>query len=196
MGSKSLLIIPTLASTPEYNHANNESGAFLDPAYLAGDITLRECFTGAYNVNVAGAHVMTTTFIPLLLKSPDPRLLFMSGLSHLTVASKKYFPTPPQAAGWPKEIEFETIGYRCTKSALNMLMLDWSFKLKEDGVKVWGVMPGMMATDIGGAKAKELFLKMGAGHPSAGGALVASVVEGERDADAGLIVERGGITPF
>ncbi len=133
--------------------------------------------------------------MPLLLKSSDPRLIFVAGLSQITLAaSQPYFPTPPQPAGWPKNIEFETIGYRCSKTALNMLMLDWNHKLKEDGVKVWGVGPGFLATNLGGVpeKAKE----MGAGHPSIGGKLIRTVVEGERDADVGKLVNKDGISPW
>lgn len=71
-----------------------------------------------------------------------------------------------------------------------MLMLDWSHKLAADGVKVWGVGPGFLLTDLGGKR--ELAEKMGAAHPSAGGRLLRSVVEGERDADTGKLVQKGG----
>ena len=172
----------------------NISGATFDLEFLAGRVSLRECFTKAYDVNVAGTQVMTWTFMPLLLKSADPRLIFVAGLSQITLAAKEYFPTPPQPAGWPKKIDFETIGYRCSKTALNMLMLDWSHKLKEDGVKVWGVGPGFLETDLGNVreKAKE----MGAKHPSIGGKMLRSVVEGERDADVGKLINKDGISPF
>ena len=161
---------------------------------MAGRVSVREWFTKAYDVNVAGTHVMTWTFMPLLLKSSDPRLLFVAGLSQINQASEKYFPTPPQPAGWPKHVEFETIGYRCSKTALNMLMLDWNHKLKEDGVKVWGVGPGFLATDLGNVreKAKE----MGAGDPSLGGKMIRTVVEGQRDADVGKVVNKDGISRF
>lgn len=170
------------------------AGATFDLEFVAGRISLRDCFTKAYNVNVAGTQVMTWTFMPLLLKSSDPRLIFVAGLSQITVASKAYFPTPPQPAGWPKKVDFETISYRCSKTALNMLMLDWNHKLKEDGVKVWGVGPGFLATDLGNVreKAKE----MGGGHPSIGGRLLKSVVEGERDVDVGRLINKDGISPF
>lgn len=172
----------------------NNAGATFDIEFLAGKVSLRECFTKAYDVNVAGTHVMTWTFMPLLLKSDDPRLIFVAGLSQITQASEKYFPTPPQPAGWPKKLDFDTIGYRCSKTALNMLMLDWNHKLKEDGVKVWGVGPGFLATGLGNVqeKAKE----MGAGHPSAGGKVLRSVVEGERDADAGKLINKDGISRY
>ena len=112
--------------------------------------------------------------MPLLLKSSDPRLIFVAGLSQIIQASQAFFPTPAQPAGWPKKVEFETIGYRCSKTALNMLMLDWNHKLKEDGVKVWGVGPGFLVTDLGGAR--EKVIEMGGGHPSLGGKLLRTVV--------------------
>lgn len=133
--------------------------------------------------------------MPLLLKSTEPRLIFVAGLSQITKAAEKYWPTPPQPAGWPKQIHFETIGYRCSKTALNMLMLDWNHKLKEDGVKVWAVGPGMLATNLGNMREKAV--EMGCGHPSAGGDIIRRVVEGERDADVGKIVAKdGGFVPW
>ena len=169
-------------------------GATFDIEYVHGKVSLRDSFTKSYDVNVAGTHVLTHTLMPLLLKSSDPRLIFVGGLSAMTVVyplDAKYFPTPPLEAGWPKKVDFETIGYRCSKTAMNMLMLDWRHKLKADGVKIWAVMPGMVATNLGGLgpeKARE----MGAGDPSVSGTLLRSVVEGERDADIGKLVGKVG----
>lgn len=91
----------------------NNAGATFDIEYVRGKVSLRDSFTKAYDVNVAGTNVLTWTFMPLLLKSTDPRLIFVAGLSQITQAAESYFPTPPQPAGWPKKIDFETIGYRC-----------------------------------------------------------------------------------
>lgn len=154
-------------------------------------MSLRDCFNQAYNVNVTGTTIVTHTFMPLLLQSADPRLIMVAGLSQITKAAEKYFPTPPQPAGWPKPaIGFETIGYRCSKTALNMLMLDWNHKLQADGVKVWGVDPGMLATNLGGKP--ELVKSLGLDHPSKGGVLMRSVVEGERDAYVGQVITYDG----
>ncbi len=168
----------------------------LDGYFLSGKISLRDCFLKAYDTNVAGTNVLTWTFMPLLLKSADPRLIFVAGLSQMTKAAENYFPTPPMPVGWPKSTDyFETIGYRCSKTALNMLMLDWHHKLKADGVKVWSVAPGILLTDLGGMR--EVAGKMGAEHPSIGGKLMLSVVEGAQDADTGKIVGRDGrFIPF
>lgn len=166
----------------------NNAGATFDIQYVAGKVSLRDCFNRAYDVNVTGATVMTYTFMPLLLKSSDPRLIFVAGLAQITVASKKYFPTPDLPAGWPKKVDFETIGYRSSKTALNMVMLDWNHKLKEDGVKVWGLGPGFLATNLGDIK--EKIVARGGGHPNIGGRMIKEVVEGARDGDVGKIVSK------
>ncbi len=119
----------------------------------------------------------------------------MAGLSHITQAAEAYFPTPPQPAGWPKRIHFETVGYRCSKTALNMLMLDWSHKLKADGVKAWAVGPGMLDTGLGNLPA-EAKAKMGLGHPSIGANLLRDVAEGGRDADVGKLISKDGLLPW
>lgn len=141
---------------------------------------------------MTGAHVLTHTFVPLLLRSADPRLLFVAGLSHMTLVNDgPYFPTPPQPAGWPKQIDFETIGYRSSKTALNMVMFDWSHKLKADGVKVWGVGPGFLATNLGGMRDKVE--AMGGGHPNEGALVYKDVVEGKRDSEAGKVIDKDGL---
>ena len=169
----------------------NNAGATFDLEYIHGKTSLRESFMKSYEVNVAGTNVMTHTFIPLLIKSKDPRLLFVAGLSQINQAAEKYFPIPPLPAGWPKKLDFEVIGYRCSKVALNMLMLDWNHKLNEDGIKVWSVAPGMLATNLGGM-GPEAAARMGAGPASLGGDILKRVVEGERDADTGKIVSKDG----
>ena len=170
-------------------------GAGFDTDFLQGKISLRESFNKAYDVNVSGANVVTWTFIPLLLKAAEPRVLFVAGLSQMTQAAEEYFPTPPQPAGWPKKIEFETIGYRCSKTAMSMLMLDWNHKLKEDGIKVFSVSPGVCLTGLGDLG--EDFLKSQGGmHPSEGAQRLLTVAEGKRDADAGKIIDKVGFIPW
>lgn len=71
-----------------------------------------------------------------------------------------------------------------------MLMFDWNHKLKADGVKVWSVGPGMLATNLGDMHEKAK--KMGTGHPSAGGLFLKQVVDGERDADVGKVIGKDG----
>ncbi|KAF7518901.1 hypothetical protein G7054_g13290 [Neopestalotiopsis clavispora] len=140
-----------------------------------------------------------TTFnrIDALVNNADPRLLFVtSGLSSLQQTSNKFYPTPnPPKAGWPKSLDFDTMAYRSSKTALNMMMVNWAWRLTEDGVKTWCVSPGFLATGLGNEP--ELLRSRGAGHPSVGGVFIKNVVEGLRDEDVGKVVHSSGqVQPF
>lgn len=76
-----------------------------------------------------------------------------------------------------------------------MMMLDWVRVLKEDGVKVFCVSPGFLATGLAGV-GQEKLKAIGAGDPSIGGNLIKEVVEGGRDADAGKVVNKDGTQPW
>jgi NAD(P)-dependent dehydrogenase (short-subunit alcohol dehydrogenase family) len=63
----------------------NNSGGQFDPQVDSADLTMREMWNKSWDVNTTGTHILTHTFLPLLLKSFDPRLLFItSGTSSLT----------------------------------------------------------------------------------------------------------------
>lgn len=152
----------------------------------------------SWDVNVTGTYVLTHTFVPLLLKSADPRLIFLtSGTANLTDSENLNVPVNRvPAKGWPKQpFELGPIAYRSVKTGLNMMMVQWRRILKEDGVKVWSVSPGFLATGLGGNK--ELLKKMGAGDPASGGKVLRDVVEGKRDGDVGLVVHtEGSVQPW
>lgn len=179
----------------------NNAGAAFEVTQQNGPIDLasiRQSFNKAYDVNTSSAHVVTHVFAPLLLKSSDPRLLFVtSGLSNMhaleTLGLSPHLPKSTTPAGWPKPATTPA-GYRSSKAALNMVMLNWHWLFKEDGVKVWCISPGFLATDLGGIK--ELLKKLGAGDPSRGGDLIKKVIEGERDADVGKVVSQDGVQPW
>lgn len=155
----------------------------------------RNLFNKTYNVNVSGTHLLTATFIPLLLASPSPRLIFLtSGLSTLSGAHSTLIPKLPHngiPTGWPKEGLMIHAAYRASKAALNMVMVSWHGLLKGDGVRVWCVSPGFLATGLAGVGAETL-RRFGAGEPRVGGELIRKVVEGERDGDVGRVVGQGG----
>ena len=64
--------------------------------------------------------------------------------------------------------------------------------LKEDGVKVWAVSPGFLATSLGGGS-PEAMEALGAVDAAIGGQLIKGVVEGVRDADVGRIVAKDNV---
>ncbi|KAH9886371.1 hypothetical protein F4778DRAFT_758809 [Xylariomycetidae sp. FL2044] len=188
----------------------NNAGALFDSELKQGSISIRESWNKTFDVNVSGAYVTTHTFMPLLLASPDPRLLFVtSGLSSLSKTSAKFYPQArPPPAGWPKEQQqqqqqqqqhgavaaaaaaSDTTAYRSAKTALNMMMLNLAFQLTEDGVKTWCVSPGFLATGLGGMT--EEMKRRGAGDPSVGGVFMKDVIEGRRDDHVGKIVHSDG----
>lgn len=158
----------------------------LDQQIDRGNMTVREAYNRSWNINVTGAHILTLTFLPLLLQSAEPRLVFnTSGVSSLAMAADTaHFTYKPAAAGLPKPAG--TISYRASKAGLNMVMLEWVRMLEADGVKVFCVAPGFFATDIGEGDPEKM-RKMGAGDPVNGGAALVAVVEGKRDADVGKV---------
>ena len=183
---------------------------------------MRQAWNTSWNVNTVGTQIMTATFAPLLLKSHDPRLLFMtSGTSTLTGTENLASPiNKVPAAGWPKTTltaQNNLPAYRSSKCGMNMMMRgmsqhcslphpifltnlffvthsEWHRMLKEDGVKVWCLSPGFLATGLGGDV--EANKSIGAGDPAIAGHFVRAVLEGRRDADVGRVLLREGLQPW
>lgn len=149
----------------------------------------------SWNVNTTGTYILTHTFIPLLLNSSNPRLLFItSGTS--TLAEQGNTPLPLDQSpgkGWPKQ-ENVVPAYRSSKTGMNMMMKEWARMLKKDGVKVWCISPGYLATGLGGSQ--EMNKKMGAQDPGIGANFIRDVIEGARDQDVGKVIRRDNVQPW
>ncbi|EEA23861.1 hypothetical protein TMatcc_006934 [Talaromyces marneffei ATCC 18224] len=116
----------------------NNAGIALD-VKEKGKISLRTMMQRTYDVNVFGASVVTDTFIPLLEKSDNPRIVFVSStLGSLTFASDP-------STQYSNEL-FPT--YRSSKTALNMVMLYYNSLLHKKGFKVNAACPGYIATNL------------------------------------------------
>lgn len=72
-----------------------------------------------------------------------------------------------------------------------MMMREFVRILKEDGVKIWCVSPGYLATGLG--LGSEINRKAGALDPSIGADFVRDVVEGKRDGDVGKVVRKNDV---
>ncbi|KAL5353201.1 hypothetical protein ACLOAV_001234 [Pseudogymnoascus australis] len=173
----------------------NNAGAQFDFEVHSGRIGMREAWNRSWNVNTTGTHIMTHTFAPLLLKSSDPRLLFVtSGTSSLAeTESDELWLNKVPAKGWPKQA-IALPAYRSSKTGMNMMMREWARILTEDGVRVWCISPGFLATGLGAGQ--ETNKQMGAGDPAIGGNFIKDVVEGKRDQEAGKIIRTGSIQPW
>ncbi|PYH35079.1 putative short chain dehydrogenase [Aspergillus neoniger CBS 115656] len=171
----------------------NNAGAEFSWEFKAGKLTRRELMNKTFDVNVSGAYIVTETFMPLLLRSSDARIIFISsGQASLTAFSNETMRLPPlPAAGWPKEMAHDATAYRSAKSALNMMMLNISRMLRNDKVKVWGVSPGLLKTGLGNMD-RAMVEKMGAKDPSVGGIFIKDVVEGVKDEDVEKVVHAEG----
>ena len=66
--------------------------------------------------------------------------------------------------------------------------------LQEDGVKVWCISPGFLATGLGGDT--NASKSLGAGDPALAGQFIKSVIEGGRDNDVGLVINKDGVQPW
>jgi len=141
----------------------NNAGASFDHTAAKGEMTVREAFNATWDVNVSGTHVMTYEFAPLLLKSSNPRLLFVtSGTSSLQETGEFVSPNLARLnaspeAGWPKPVGPNPVtSYRSSKTGLNMVMREWVKILKNDGVKVFAISPGFLATNLASIGAEQL----------------------------------------
>ncbi|KAF2463256.1 NAD(P)-binding protein [Lindgomyces ingoldianus] len=174
---------------------NNAGGGF-DTDYQNNTMSQREAWTRTMDLNVSSPQVMTTEFAPLLLKSSDPRLLFItSGMSSLEEESMRQTPGEdrklPFGAGWPKPERMaatNAYAYRVSKTALNMMFLHWVRLFEKDGVKCFSLSPGFLATNLAGDP--SIMKKAGAGDPSLGGDFIRDVVEGKRDEHVGRVIRR------
>jgi NAD(P)-dependent dehydrogenase (short-subunit alcohol dehydrogenase family) len=180
----------------------NNGGSNFDGQIQTGDLSIREAWNASWDVNVAGTQVLTHGAVPLLCKSSDPRLLFLtSGTSSI---SETVDPTNPvlqrinavPEAGWPKPTQINPIeAYRSSKAGLNMMMRQWYRILLKDGVKVWAISPGFLATGLGGI-GREQLLKMGAREPIEGANFIRDVIKGKHDEDAGKAIRATMIQPW
>ena len=141
----------------------NNAGASFDLQTQEGKYTLREGWNKVLTTNITGTQVVTHTFIPLLLKSSDPRLMFItSGTSSLSETERfdaeifrRINDSPP--AGWPKPpIPNPVTAYRSSKTGFNMMMREWHRMLGNDGVKVWAISPGFLATGLNNVGTEQL----------------------------------------
>lgn len=165
-----------------------------DQQLPSGKMTMREMWNKSWDVNTTGTYILTYTFVPLLLKSSDPRLIFItsgtSALGEFEDTRLKLNLSPEK--GWPKEPSgLDVAAYRSSKTGMNMMVREWTRVLKEDGVTVFCISPGFLATGLGAGQERNK--QMGGRDPTEGANFVRDVVEGARDKDVGKVIRRNDI---
>ncbi|KAF9738049.1 short chain dehydrogenase [Paraphaeosphaeria minitans] len=124
--------------------------------------------------NVIGPLLVCEQFMPLVLKSKKPYSIFVSS----SLASLGLATTP----GSHYDSEMWQV-YRMTKSALNMIA----------GVKVFPMCPGLVRSNLRGAKEENVSAGGRAGSADVSGETILSIIEGKRDIDVGKFVHKDGV---
>ncbi|MEU7747614.1 SDR family NAD(P)-dependent oxidoreductase [Nonomuraea sp. NPDC049158] len=107
-------------------------GPLLDPADMDAD-----ALRALYEVNVFGQVRVTHAFLPLLRRSPQPRIVMVSS----ALASLAHAADPARP-----EYGFLSLDYASSKAALNMIVSQYARALP--GFKVNAADPGNPATDM------------------------------------------------
>ncbi|KAF8862566.1 NAD(P)-binding protein, partial [Acephala macrosclerotiorum] len=144
----------------------------------------RDALRSVLETNVVGSMSVTEAFLPLLRKSSEKRLVFVSS----SVGSISQAADPNSKYYHPGAIE-----YRSSKAAVNMMIVQYWVALQNEGFKVLGADPGLCATDF---LNKEAVLARGAVGADVGGERVAVVVRGERDGEMGVVWGEYGVSPW
>ncbi len=114
------------------------SGGMTQPPSSVDPATVRAVF----EVNVLGVLIVTNAMLPLLRRSPAPRIVNMSsGVGSLAAMSDPDSPLAQMPA---------SAAYVPSKTALNSLTVQYARELSKDGVLVNLADPGYVATDLNG----------------------------------------------
>lgn len=161
---------------------NNAGVASKDPS-------LKNQLDIVFATNATGPAIVTDVFKPLLLKSSNARLIYVtSSLGSLTIVSD------------PNDIrsKIPVKTYSMSKAALNMLMVQDAKELGPQGVKVWAMCPGFVESNLRG-KTQEDYdaaAKGGALPASTSAETAMRIITGGEDANVGKYVHREGLYPW
>jgi len=129
-----------------------------------------EMVRAVFETNVFGVIAVTNAMLPLLRRSPAPRIVNLS--SHAAALSLTSDPDGPLAG------LLSSAAYSPSKTALNALTVQYANELRKDGILVNAAAPGFCATDSNnhtgfltpaqGAAVVVRLATLGADGPSAG----------------------------
>lgn len=93
-----------------------------------------------FSTNVTGVHLVTSAFLPLLLKGKEKKIVNVTS----TLGS----------IGWAERSSMASVpAYKISKAALNMLTVQYAAELAPKGFTVFAISPGWLQTDLGGSYA-------------------------------------------
>ncbi|SEM07945.1 SDR family oxidoreductase [Streptacidiphilus jiangxiensis] len=117
------------------------NNAGISPSLAPPADTAVEEFRRTYETNVFGVVAVTNAFLPVLRRSPHPRIVNVSsGTASLTWSQNPNPQFTPGSGG--------AAAYRSSKAALNALTVLYAQTLSEEGFKVNALAPGLRATGL------------------------------------------------
>jgi NAD(P)-dependent dehydrogenase (short-subunit alcohol dehydrogenase family) len=105
-------------------------------------------FMEAFNTNVFGVARVTQSFMGLLQKSPEPRIVNVS----TSVGSLSLQSNP----AWPAYDYAKYAVYASSKAAMNMYTVHLAYELRDTAFKINAVCPGYTKTDFTGQNGGEV----------------------------------------
>jgi NAD(P)-dependent dehydrogenase (short-subunit alcohol dehydrogenase family) len=158
---------------------------------LVPEPTTRAAMRETFEVNVFGPVILTDALAPLLAKSNDPRIInISSGLGSIGARldpTNAFYEHPGDA-------------YRMSKAALNMASANQKFNHRGKGFRIWSYCPGFVVTDIvmgaaaRGEDSRKKRVEAGAESSETSAQGILDIVEGKRDAEEDLFLQRYGQT--
>lgn len=136
-----------------------------------------------YETNVFGVVTVTNAFLPLLRRSPSPRIVNVSsGMGSISLMAD------PDV----ELTKMNQAAYQSSKAALNALTVLYANELRDEGVKVNAVCPGYRATELNGGLPTP-----GAGDPAEGAKVaVRMAMIGDDGPTAHFLGDTGAIYPW
>ncbi|KAL5355410.1 hypothetical protein BJX96DRAFT_48477 [Aspergillus floccosus] len=136
------------------------------------------------NTNAVSAYVLTEQLVPLLQKSQDPRIINVTSrlgsISERADPNNQYYTT-----------QFDA--YRVSKAALNMATVCMYASYKTWGAKVWAFCPGHVVTNLTGEEGRKQRVAMGLDSSETSAQGILEIVQGQRDEEVGLFLQRRGL---
>lgn len=154
------------------------------------EVDLLTALRQTFETNVFGQMLFTEALEPLLKKSSNPYIIYVS--SSQGSVTMRLDPNAPH-----RHARGET--YRMSKSALNMLVACHRYNYAEWGCKVLAFNPGLCVTNLTGEKGREMRIKYGGRDPREPADALVGIVLGKSDADIaknGMLDVDGGIIPW
>jgi NAD(P)-dependent dehydrogenase (short-subunit alcohol dehydrogenase family) len=118
----------------------NNAAVMIDGASAVTEVTVEQV-RQTYETNVFGVVAVMHALLPLLKRSPAPRIVNLSsGLGSLTANVEEFERLAP----------YQRLAYSSSKAALNAVTVLYANALRDHGFKVNAADPGYVATDING----------------------------------------------